>query len=423
MVETKENTHHYSVFKNVVYRNRDFGYILVLSALFVLFVMIWSQISIYRLEHVQAAVFDLGEWTENLWLILHSTLTVKGLLYQLFYVSIIPVILSPFSLLDSQNSLLVLQTVFIWASVFPIYLISRKYGLSPLVSFLISISYFFFFPIAGMNLFDIHNQAFFPFFFLLSYAFYSYGYRKTSFVLFAITTLVKWPYDVFVIIFALYETSIYFYRGRKLNRDNGKRIFLLALFGISIFSPLFGYYLSLSGGKAGLSFYHISAAVQSYPLGSVVMTVLIILAPVLFLPAFSRRWALFLLPFFVLMAVARNNVYFFPAIFTDQYSAMFSAFIFLGIIDSLSWRNHSGEDKIKEQSGNLFHIRKFRLSGAHRSAIAVLIILMLMSVAFQPWSPLVKDNNYIVAYFNDNNPYDRPGVRLRDAVSCKNVRV
>ena len=396
---------HIPRFKDFVSRNRDFGYILLLSALFVLFVIIWSQLSIYRLTHVQAAVFDLGAWTEQLWLPLHSSWTVKKMLYQLFYVSIIPVIFSPFSLLNSQSALLVLQTVFIWASVFPLYFISRKYGLSSIVSFLVSVSYFFFFPIAGMNFFDIHNQSFFPFFFLLSYTFYSYGYRKTSFVLFSITTLVKWPYDIFVIIFALYETFIYFYRERKLKRDKGKRTFLLALLGFSIFSPLFGYYLSFSGGKATLSFYHISTAVQSYPLGSVVMTIFMLLAPVLFLPAFSRRWALFLLPFFILMALAKNNVYFFPTIFKYQYSAMFAAFIFLGIIDSLSLRSHSGEDRINKPSGNAFHIRKFKLSGAHRSAIAVLIILVLMSVAFQPWSPLVKDNSYMT-YWYDNNPYD-----------------
>ena len=38
--------------------------------------------------------------------------------------------------------------------------------------------------------------------------------------------------------------------------------------------------------------------------------------------------------------------------------------------------------------------------------MTILITLILMSLAFEPWSPFVKDNNLINYYGNSNNPYD-----------------
>ncbi|MHB8396204.1 MAG: DUF2079 domain-containing protein [Thermoplasmataceae archaeon] len=362
--------------------------------------------SIGRLYNLYAAVFDLGLSAERLWLPLHSNPGVTDTLYQIFYLSIIPYIFSPISLTNSLKALLVLQSVFIWASVFPLYFISRKLGLSPLLALIISISYFFYYPLAGLNLFDFHMQAFFPFFFLLSYTLYIYGYVKTSFLFFIITALTKFPYEIFIILFSLIELFSFYHDRKDIGEKKSKPTYLILLLLFSLFSVSFGYALSFIGDHFSLATVHSAGGTQPTPLGNLAVTAILILGPVLFLPLYSKKWAPFLLPYFVLVAVTRNPIYFFPDIITDQYSALFVAFIFLGIIDSLSKRKDSKNILRKEPSHRFNIKRTFKISERGKTALSILIFLVLFSIIFQPWSPLVKDNNYVNFYSKQNNPYD-----------------
>ena len=152
--------------------NSDTPYIIFLFIAFTIFVYIWYGVSVYRLYHLYSAVYDLGISAERIWLPIHSSQNVFSIAYNIFYGSIIPYIFSPISMFRSLKALLLLQSVFIWLSVFPLYAVARKKKLSPFVSLLISISLFFYFPISGLNFFDFHMQAFFPFFFIMGYAFY-----------------------------------------------------------------------------------------------------------------------------------------------------------------------------------------------------------------------------------------------------------
>ena len=383
--------------------NKDFKYITILLVAYAITVIVWSHLALFRLYNLYSAVFDLGIFAENLWLPLHTVPSFTGILYNLFYVSIIPYLLSPLSLAGGLRLILVVQTLFIWATAFPLYFISRKLGLSPMLSFIISISYFFYFPIAGINWFDVHNQAFFPFFFVFSYMFYLYGYKKTSLFLFAITSLIKWPYGIFVALFAFYELVSYLY-GRKRQKDNKKLIYPLILFIFSFSALALGYGISFLGGPPSTAFLHISSAAYVFPLGNIALTVVMIVAPLFFLPLFSKRWVLFLIPFFALIVITRSVIYLFPDIYGDQYLSMVVPFLFLGTIDVLSVRKRD-ETKTTSPKKRLNCIyREIRTSQTTRTVLTVFVILVLFSLVFQPWSPLTKDNGYIQWY--KTNPYD-----------------
>jgi len=378
----------------------DFWYLLILLLIFVVFVIIWYNVAVFRLYTIQAAVLDLGVSAERIWLPLHSTISIKGLAYNIFYGSIMSYILSPLSVFNSLKLLLFVQTSFIWASVFPIYAIARKKKLSPLVSLLISISYFFYFPLAGVNFFDFHMQSFFPFFFLLAYALYIYDFRILSLLFFVIAALTKFPFGIFVALFGIEEIFFYFRNNRE---DRRKRLLIPSLILIvSMASLIAGEMLSLAGSHNVLRFIH-SSTTAVFPLGSLMLTLFLIFGSVIFLPLYSRRWVLFFIPYIALSAIARNPSYYFPGIFEDQYSALFVAFIFLGIIDVVAHRAEHVVEKYIPNAKN--KPSRFHITIPTRTVLTVLIILILMSVAFQPWSPVIKDNSY-TNYYNSTNPYD-----------------
>jgi hypothetical protein len=106
------------------------------------------------------------------------------------------------------------------------------------------------------------------------------------------------------------------------------------------------------------------------------------------------------------MAIANNSIYFFPDIFTDQYLSMVVPFLFLGIIDVLSTR-YRDEPKDKASQKKLTRIYKeVRSSQTTKIVFSMLVLLVLLSIIFQPWSPLVKDNSYVDYWSKADNPYD-----------------
>ena len=373
-------------------------YLIFLFVAFTIFVYIWYGVSLYRLYHLYSAVYDLGMSAERMWLPLHSSQTLSSIAYNIFYGSIIPYIFSPISLLKSLKALLLLQSVFIWLSVFPLYAIARKKNLSPFVSLLISISLFFYFPISGLNFFDFHMQAFFPFFFIMGYAFYVYEYRLCAFIFFIIAALTKFPFDIFVALFSIEEIVI-FYVGKERVKSNKLPILPIVLFSLSTIFLITGELLSLAGPHNIAEFIHASSS-SVFPLGTFMLTMFLIFGSVLFLPLHSKRWALFFVPFILLSLIANSSSYYFPSILKDQFSSLFIAFIFLGLIDVLS-DIHMKE--VHEYTVKTNKHKKLHITPTSRMIISIFIILILMSMAFQPWSPERKDNSYINYYYSNNS--------------------
>ncbi|MGC8558886.1 MAG: DUF2079 domain-containing protein [Nitrososphaeria archaeon] len=372
------------MFKNI-FKRSDINGIILLSIIYLLFVVLWSSLALFRLYNQYTAVYDLGLFAERVWLPLHYNYTFLGLLYTIFYNSVIPFIFSPISLFKNVlSATLIVQTIFIWGSAFPIYFIARKYSLSSTVSLIISLVYFFYPFAAGLNWFDAHVQAFFPFFFLAAYALYIYGFYKTSFVFFAIAALTKYPYDIFVALFALIELALSYHIEPSANEKNRKRYFSLFLLIFSVVSLAAGYRLGLlTQGYSIASMLHATSATM--PWYSTGLTVFLIFAPLLFFSTLSHRWSIFFLVYLALIFYAHNPIYLYPYILTDQYSAIFIAFVFLGAIDVLA--------SIKKKYNEKFNVKV---------AFAILVITISTSVVLQPWSPVDINSKY---YYNSNDPY------------------
>ena len=109
------------------------------------------------------------------------------------------------------------------------------------------------------------------------------------------------------------------------------------------------------------------------------------------------------MPYIILAIVSQNSIYYFPELFTLQYSALFYPFVFLGLIDVIAFRKLKENQAVISTKNNYQH--KFIISNSTKTVLSILIILILMSAGFQPWSPIVKDNNY-VNYYYSTNPYD-----------------
>ena len=370
---------------------RDFPFLILISFVYSMFVVIWIHIDFERLYHLNVAVLDLGVAAERVWLPLHSSIGLMSLLYNIFYGSIIPYMLSPLSYLQGLKQLLIVQAIFIWASVFPIYFISRHFGLNRPVSSIIAMSYFLYFPIAGLNYFDFHMIAFFPFLFLLAYAFYLYSYYKVSLILFILTVLSKYPFAAFVLIFGFVELiSILLINGK-----NGIKLktfwFSLILLLFAAFSLGLGFYLSLLGPNTTATIFHVSSGNLPLSLGYISITLLLLFGPVLFKPIFNLKWFLLFTPYIGLMIVAHQSAYMFPSLFSDQYSASFVVFIFLGLIESIS---NLKKKEISMVAIKTVTIQKLpSVSGTTRQVVTIFILLLLLSLAFQPWSPLIKENS------------------------------
>lgn len=380
---------------NKIVKNINFKFLLLLLFVYLFFVCLWVTISLYRLYNMYSAVYDLGISIERLWLPFHSSINFFTLMRGIFTSSIVPYLFSPISLPESLPFILVIQTLFIWASVFPLYFISRYYKLSPLNSLLISLLFFFYFPIAGINFFDFHMLAFFPFFFLLSYAFYVYRHFRISILFFAITALVKFPFSsFFVTLFALEElVALYFITKNTVVSSRDNILVTVIIFLISGGFLLYGFYILFSAPHSVSEYLHISTTTV-FPLGDVVVTAIMLFGTILFLPLYSKKWAIYLVIYIIFISISNQVGYFFPDILTDQYSATFVAFVFLGIIDVLANKEFRNR-KTKTESRLHFKRVPVKSNSTTRVLLLLLTVLAVVSISFQPWSPIVGDNNYV----------------------------
>ncbi|WP_048816761.1 DUF2079 domain-containing protein [Caldisphaera lagunensis] len=144
--------------------------ILILS--FVIYVISWSYIALMRYYSLNANVGDLGIVLQSTYDFMHSNflgilnyLGSEGAL--IFFIPFLK-FLYPIR----SQALIVFQTIFLALAVFPLYGIAKHFLKSDLSSLFISLSWLIYFPLAGINWFDVHRQALFPTLFISSYYFY-----------------------------------------------------------------------------------------------------------------------------------------------------------------------------------------------------------------------------------------------------------
>ncbi len=384
-------------------RNRS---IIIIAIAFIGYSTYWSFTSIMKFYALDHTVFDLGIFMQTLWETYHTnwnffsihssnsflpSLANQGLRFFIF----------PLAFFNNYPLLLTFQSMSIGSAVFPIFLISRK-KMEDEIALIMSFVYLLYFPLAGINLFDIHFQAFFIPLFIYGHYFYERKKMISSAFSLFLAGIVRFPYGIFIII---YFILIMLKRIPKNSRHRGGTSELVvSVFVISVMSLLLFTAFLNTGIVRENSIIGVSALNQSNSLTSdKLMTIFYMFIPVFFLPFFSKRWFIFLSPYFILLCFTTNTNLIYPLFFGLQYSSMVIPFLVLGTIYGLENLTNMRVDHklnkiniIKTNNNNKFALGK-RIAGA------LLVTSILLALVFQPFGPFENVNPIPINTAGDTN--------------------
>lgn len=394
-------------------KNCRVQYIYLVILLIIIYVFVFGYISIAKYFAMNSDVWDLGYAYGFLSTIAYGHSSYINYFNTLFYQGIVFIIF-PIAYFRSLPILLLFQVLILALPIYFIYEISGMYDLRDRTSFLISLSYFFYFPLAGAIWFDFHFQTIFVLLFLMGYFFYLKGKRVSSGVFFVLSGLVRFPY-MGIVIFAIFSMVLASLLVKnKTNKTDFKfpeeKKFLFIIFFITV-TILILQYLWISNFSSSLNNTHISGNFN--PLinfNDKIVTLLIIFGFLLFIPIFSLKWMIPTLPFIFLIFFANNSGYYYPLLFTDWYIVSIVPFLFLGLIEVLSKiQNSTMKSKItfkfksrkvssSEHSKTFMlykrifrssFLAKFRKITVKKNAIYFVIVFLIASSTFvEPYGPL-----------------------------------
>ncbi|MGP6294033.1 DUF2079 domain-containing protein [Caldiplasma sukawensis] len=398
---------------NFKYKIFSIRYFLIVLVMVILYNAIWLDIIYYKFTTLHNYVYDLGIFYKGLFQIFDGNLHTIS-----YYIlnSPIRILISPISYFHSLLLLLYVQTLFLSLPAIVIFKISRLHNNSSFVSLLLSISYLFFFSLAGVNWFDVHAQSFFIFFFMLGYYFYVRNKYKLSILFFFLSGLVRFPYMMFPILFLGYELikNIFSKNSLKLNNsqeDSKKNTYIIIFLVVALSFTIFAYLISLLFfPNASLSSdLHIVSYNPFINISSKLITIIFFFLPFLFIPFKSIKWAILIAPFFILVFIANNQGYIYPNIISDQYSSSIIPFLFLGTSEGLSLskkmdaKNSNNKFKLNK---NLFYL--FVKLKLNKVPFTIFIIIILLAFIYQPYSPIneYSSNNYNLSGILKDNTLD-----------------
>ncbi len=399
---------------------------------FISYAISWSYISLMRYYSLNADVGDLGIFLEGLYDTAH--LPLSGILNQLANNGAFVLLLPFYFLKIRTQALLVFQSIWLALAVFPLYGIAKHYLKDDISSLLISLSWLIYFPLAGINWFDVHRQAFFPTLFILSYYFYLKKRYVLSGILIVLSGIVRFPYEIYPIMFSLIILiqEIYKYI-RKRGIDKKEIIYATSILSLYIiFLGVFITIISLSQKVNPIEYFIqniVSVArlqhtniYQSYTVVPIfmhgfwvlnnfeldILTLVLFLAPLFFLTLLSWKWSIFLIPYIILLIFSPYTWYKYPIVFFMQYPSIIVAFIYLGAIEGLAFinnkinkkreiggkaiskvKNKKGKNKTKQKKINKTQINRKLLILSSLLFISVFSFAML----FEPYGIFNKDTS------------------------------
>jgi uncharacterized membrane protein len=360
-----------------------------------MYAFVWSVFSLDRFYSLNAYVYDAGRFMQDWYEVatIHWTLstfflsfTFRGIKFLFF----------PLALTKSFALLFIFQSVFIALSSPLIYLIAVKKGLKRKFGSILAIAYLIFFPLAGTNLFDLHNIAFFPTLFIFGYYLIARGNAKTSVIFFILASIVKYPLSIIVVLFsivAILELTL----AKDIEQNTQKQkftFFVIFLFSLSFFLVRYIYLnfilkISLPGDIYVSNFF--GPHLTNYDL---IITFLILLGPFLFLPLFSLKSLPFVIGYFGLATFTRFLGYGFPYGITDQFIYLLVPFLFIGTIDVLtgnsflsiiSRTNNKQDGKTKRRM--LKRHTNYHFNRVNTSVYTILVIIVVLALFFAPFGP------------------------------------
>lgn len=362
---------------------RNFHSLLLISAVLIAFVY-WSLISLLKYFYFQADVFDLGVNMQNLWSITHSNWTLYRTIFQFDYQGI-SFILFPLQY-GGFPALLMFQSFIISTGAIAIYYISLIKGIDSRSSLFISVAYLLYFPVSGMTWFDFHFQSLFVPLFLFGYLSYVKKKYWLASIIFLISGIVRFPYAIFPFIFWALSLIL------EHKQDLPKRFIYFAIGNLLLYLLIIGSsYFLLHNGFIEIHTTQIINPFYNFPIK--LITILVLLVPVLFIPIFSAKWYIYMAPYIFLLLFANNPIYEFPRIFTLQYSASFVPFIFLAVIEHLTPNirinsKHSKWNRVSSKIKKLPNIIRHKESSIMKVTSVLLVTSLCSFVIYQAIGPI-----------------------------------
>lgn len=382
------------------------GIILVWSVVY------WGNILWLKYYSLHDYVFDSGLLLNTLYQIFyfHSLSTIIS------YVGFGPdrIIFSPLSYFHSILLLLYLQMIAVFGSAFIIYYATKTLTKNSIVSSAISVIYLLYFPIDGSIFFDVHAQTYFIPFFLLGFMFQAMNHRRLSIIFFLLAGMTRFPLMAIVVLYPILD----FIRNFRYNKQRPnwsefrkKAHFDMMLFSLSFFILLMEYIIEhdISGIQiTSAGYLHVQGTGILSNLGTKVVTIMFFASPFLFLILYVNEFSIILWGLFGFIFFANYQYYYYPDIFTDQYSAVFVAVIFLILIVYLSDRYPRQASGNIEKRSLKHYIMKLKRNDITKVAVAALIFAVL----FQPFSPVSTHigTNFNISNYTDSGPSNAAAV-------------
>lgn len=336
---------------------------------FVLYTIVWSSLAELRLFGLRASVYDLGIFVEQGWQLHATTYSTTALVYELFRFGG-NLVFWPVTL-GGLGFMLVFQSAMLGLGGVLVYLVARAYQLTPSHALGLSLVYFLYFPLAGVNFNDYHLEAFLIPLFLAGYLLFLKGWFLPSFLLLLLCGLLWYPMGIYPALFGLLigggALASWLLARRSPHRPPQSPRPFREIVGLSLLrwvadwrpAPALrtvpwwfpvGLFLGGAGLVAGgaivvpttpllgsaLASAHALSLSPGANLPLKGLTLFLLLAPLAFLPLLAPRWLVFDLPFFALVVAADYYGYVFPGIATDWHVFLVIPFLFLGAIEGLA---------------------------------------------------------------------------------------
>lgn len=210
-----------------------------------LIAIIYLTVFLYNAYSTFHEYSDLGLFAYNLYFNINYPQIAHGLQYIVFGNHISPdtlLILPIFYLHESSLTLLLIQLVFVYASAFLIFFITRDLTKNSLMAFLFCFAFLIFPGTLGQVIFDAHIEYTITFFFLLTFYFYM---KSKPYKFLASALLLLGSSEVTPILGASLGVALLIYEYRykeRSNVSNSNKKLAIALIVLSIFATAFYSY-------------------------------------------------------------------------------------------------------------------------------------------------------------------------------------
>lgn len=354
----------------------------IVFVVFLIYSSVWSYIALLRYYSFNAGVFDLGLASNLLYSIGH-----EGIAYLVSSPSHLPlnkmiavVLAIPYYVFPDPQWLVVFQSVWIGAGIFPLFIIVKKYLNSNFVALLLSVSYLLYYPLAGVNWFDFHFMAIFPTAFLLSIMSYMQGRNKSAVLLGIVAIISDYLVPLTFIFLAVY---LIFWK-KKTEGKAGIGSYTISVIAVSVIVLLmvnltFGtgfttQYMHLSGATYSTSYVASAGEKATYFYA--------MLLPLVFLSLVGIEFMAVGIPFFALAFVNSYQPYVTTMYF--QYPALIAPILFISAAVGLK-RIHSAVPRRK----------------MHAIRVIAVTVLLLNIVLFAFFSPIgnIYTGNYYSSHY------------------------